>query len=259
MRVRLPSPHGPWVTRLLLALLALPPSSWAQTPDGGTDADASSTDSPQAGTVVTGTRLPRPIRDVPATTVVIPRAEIERSPTLTQDALVRTLPSANTFRRTPSLVSDPTAQGLNLRGLGPSGVARSLVLLDGLPVNDPFGGWIFWRSLPRLGLERIEVVPSGSSALYGSGALGGVVQLVSRPITGPSLEADLSVGNLDTGHLAARAAERWGPSAPRWRRSCSPATATPSSSPRSEAPSTRPRPATTPCSMAAWRRTPRTP
>ncbi|WP_370643923.1 TonB-dependent receptor plug domain-containing protein [Myxococcus sp. RHSTA-1-4] len=163
-----------------------------------------------AGTVVTGTRLPRPIRDVPATIVVIPRDEIERSPTLTQDALVRTLPSAATFRRTPSLVSDPTAQGVNLRGLAPSGVARGLVLQDGLPVNDPFGGWVFWRSLPRLGLERIEVVPSGGSALYGSGALGGVVQLLSRPITGPGLEADLSYGNLDTGLLAARGTERWG-------------------------------------------------
>ncbi|RYZ41585.1 MAG: TonB-dependent receptor [Myxococcaceae bacterium] len=75
-------------------------------------------------TVVTATRLPRPLRDVPATTVVISRDEFERSPTLTQDALVRTLPSAATFRRTPSLVADPTAQGLNLRGLAP--IARAI-------------------------------------------------------------------------------------------------------------------------------------
>lgn len=193
-----------------LGALSEPPGDAA---DAGTNVP--STQLPEeeeapARTVVTGTRLPRPIRDVPATTVVIPRAEIDRSPTLTQDALVRTLPSAATFRRTPSLVADPTAQGLNLRGLAPSGVARSLVLLDGIPINDPFGGWVFWRSLPRLGLDRIEVVPSGGSALYGSAALGGVVQLVSRPITGPSLDADATYGNLDTGLLAARAAERWG-------------------------------------------------
>ncbi|AKF83906.1 ligand-gated channel protein [Myxococcus fulvus 124B02] len=162
-------------------------------------------------TVVTGTRLPRPIRDVPATTVVLPREEIDRSPTLTQDTLVRSLPSVATFRRTPSLVSDPTAQGLNLRGLAPSGVARTLVLLDGVPVNDPLGGWVFWRSLPRLGLERIEVVPGGGSALYGSSALGGVVQLISRPITGPALDADVSYGNRGTGLVAARGAQRWGP------------------------------------------------
>ncbi|WP_407667512.1 TonB-dependent receptor [Myxococcus dinghuensis] len=173
-------------------------------PPVDTDAPAAST-----RTVVTGTRLPRPVRDVPATTVVLPREEIDRSPTLTQDTLVRTLPSAATFRRTPSLVSDPTAQGLNLRGLAPSGVARTLVLVDGVPANDPFGGWVFWRSLPRLGLDRIEVVPGGGSALYGSAALGGVVQLFSRPITRTTLDADLTLGNLDTGRVAARAAHRW--------------------------------------------------
>ncbi|AGC48599.1 TonB dependent receptor [Myxococcus stipitatus DSM 14675] len=164
-----------------------------------------------ARTVVTGTRTPRPVRDVPSTTVVLPREEIDRSPTLTQDSLVRTLPSVATFRRTPSLVADPTAQGLNVRGLAPSGVARTLVLLDGVPVNDPLGGWVFWRSLPRLGLERIEVVPGGGSALYGSSALGGVVQLISRPIAGPALDADVTYGNRGTGLLAARGAQRWGP------------------------------------------------
>ncbi|MFY2563503.1 TonB-dependent receptor domain-containing protein [Corallococcus terminator] len=175
-------------------------------------APATETAEPSASsrTVVTGTRLPRPVRDVPATTVVLPREEIDRSPSLTQDTLIRSLPSVATFRRTPSLVSDPTAQGLNLRGLAPSGVARTLVLLDGVPVNDPLGGWVFWRSLPRLGLERIEVVPGGGSALYGSSALGGVVQLISRPITGPAVDADLSYGNRDTGLLAARGAQRWG-------------------------------------------------
>ncbi|AKQ63223.1 Colicin I receptor precursor [Myxococcus hansupus] len=189
------------------------PSAPGPTTRGNTsDAPVAQKTASDAGqTVVTGSRRPRPARDVPATTTVIPRTEIDRSPTLTQDTLVRTLPSAATFRRTPSLVSDPTAQGLNLRGLAPSGVARSLVLLDGIPVNDPFGGWIFWRSLPRLGLERIEVVPSGGSALYGSGALGGVVQLVSRPITGLQVDADASYGNANTGLVAARAANSWGP------------------------------------------------
>nr|WP_224247002.1 TonB-dependent receptor [Hyalangium gracile] len=171
---------------------------------------ADTADVPQ-GTVVTATRLPRPVRDVPATVTVIPRAEIDRNPSLTQDSLLRTLPSAATFRRTSSLVSDPTAQGLNLRGLAPSGVSRSLVLVDGLPANDPFGGWVYWRALPRLGLDRVEVVPSGGSALYGSAALGGVVQLFSRPITGRSIEGDVAYGMLGTGQLALRATDRWGP------------------------------------------------
>ncbi len=162
------------------------------------------------GTVVTATRLPRPERDVPATITVLPRAELDRSPALTTDTLLRTVPSAATFRRTASLVSDPTAQGLNLRGVGPSGVSRTLVLLDGVPVNDPFGGWVYWRALPRLGLERIEVAPGGGSALYGSSALGGVVQLVSRPLGPSTLEGELLAGSFGTAFLAARATGRLG-------------------------------------------------
>lgn len=215
-----PLPSTRFAAGLGLGLLLLagraaadPPEDPSQTPVSETAAPQSLPDdepAPSQGTVVTATRLPRPVRDVPATVTVIPRSEIDRSPTLTQDSLLRTLPSAATFRRTSSLVSDPTAQGLNLRGLAPSGVSRSLVLVDGLPANDPFGGWVYWRALPRLGLERIEVVPSGGSALYGSAALGGVVQLFSRPITGSSLEADAAYGLLGTGQLAARGSERWG-------------------------------------------------
>lgn len=216
--------HFPsWRLGALAALLAVG-TTWAEEGRGPTaptqaerDAEAAGTPPPEdkpsevRGTVVTATRLARPVRDVPTTVIVLPRAELERSPTLTQDALLRTVPSAATFRRTSSLVSDPTAQGLNLRGLAPSGVSRSLVLMDGVPVNDPFGGWVYWRALPRLGLERVEVVPSGGSALYGSAALGGVVQLVSRPIDGRSIEGDVAVGLLGTGLFAARVADRWGP------------------------------------------------
>lgn len=192
--------------RLALLVLLLTGVAAAEPPAAAGETEPTT---PQ-GTVVTATRLPRPVRDVPATVIVLPRAEIDRSPSLTQDGLLRTVPSAATFRRTASLVSDPTAQGLNLRGLAPSGVSRSLVLVDGLPANDPFGGWVYWRALPRLGLERVEIVPSGGSALYGSAALGGVVQLFSRPITGPSIEGDVAYGLLGTGQLAARATDRWG-------------------------------------------------
>ncbi|HZH03757.1 MAG TPA: TonB-dependent receptor, partial [Myxococcaceae bacterium] len=103
------------------------------------------------------------------------------------------------------------SQGLNLRGLGPSGASRALVLWDGVPVNDPFGGWVYWRALPRLGLERVEVVPGGGSALYGSSALGGVVQLLSRRPEPGTVEADLLGGSRGTGLIAARVSHRHGP------------------------------------------------
>ena len=160
--------------------------------------------------VVTATRAPRPIRDVPTPVTVLPRSEIARSPSQTLDELLRIIPSFATFRRTSSLVSDPTAQGVNLRGVGPSGVSRTLVLLDGLPANDSYGGWFYWRSIPRLGIERIEVAPGGGSALYGNYALGGVVQILSRPIDRAELDADGSLGLPRQGSATARGAGRLG-------------------------------------------------
>lgn len=162
-------------------------------------------DEPEYGAVATATRQARPARTVPATVSVLRRAEIDQNPTQTTDSLLRTLPSVLTFRRSTSLTADPSSQGLNLRGVGPSGVSRTLVLVDGAPANDPFGGSIYWRSLPRLGIERVEVVPGGGSSLYGSAALSGVVQLFSRPFT-RSFEADASYGMLNTLQLAARGA-----------------------------------------------------
>src|SRR5262249_18975656 len=162
-------------------------------------------------TVVTATRTSRRVRDVPTPVTVVPRTEIVQSPTQTLDELLRMLPSFATFRRTNSLVSDPTAQGVNLRGIGPSGVSRTLVLVDGLPANDAFGGWFYWRQLPRIGIERIEVAPGGGSPLYGNYALGGVVQVFSRPVEGSELDADGSGGYPRQFALAARAADRFGP------------------------------------------------
>jgi iron complex outermembrane recepter protein len=161
--------------------------------------------------VVTGLRLPRPVADVPAAMLVLDRHELDRSPHALADDLVRTLPSAGTFRRGSSLAADPTSQGLNLRGVGPSAVSRALLLRDGVPANDPFGGWIYWRAISPLGVERIEAAPSGASALFGDFALGGVVHVVSRPIAARELRALVAAGSHDTRRAAIRASDRRGP------------------------------------------------
>ncbi len=164
---------------------------------------------PAYGAVATATRASRAPQHASANVSLLAPDQIANHPSLTADALIRSLPSAATFRRSASLVADPSSQGLNLRGIGPSGVSRALVLVDDVPVNDPFGGWVYWRALPRLGLERVELVNGGASALYGSGALGGVLSLIPRPIAGASADADASYGSFRTTLLAARAAQRW--------------------------------------------------
>lgn len=174
-------------------------------PDGGSPTPAA------LETVVTATRAPRPVREVTSTVTVIPRAELERSPGVRVDDVLRSaVPSFATFRRTSSVAADPTAQGVSLRNVGPSGVSRALVLLDGVPVNDPFGGWVYWRALPRLGLERVELAPGAASALYGSAALGGVVELFSRGSLERGLDLDAEWGTRRSLDVALRAADRWG-------------------------------------------------
>ena len=131
---------------------------------------------------VTATRNEQRLGDVPASVSVVDRETIRRSPAVVADDVLRSVPTFSLFRRTSSLQAHPTAQGVSLRGIGPSGVSRSLVLIDGVPFNDPFGGWVYWTRVPLESVDRIEVVDGTSSSVYGNYAMGGVINVVSaRP------------------------------------------------------------------------------
>jgi outer membrane receptor protein involved in Fe transport len=157
---------------------------------------------------VTELRSPRPQSTDPAAVTVLDRAALDHIPAALLDEIVRAVPSAGTFRRSSSAIADPTSQGLNLRGLAPSGVSRALVLRDGVPQNDPFGGWVYWRAQPRSAIERISIQPSGASALFGNFGLGGVMAIASRPID-DEVEAAISGGSRGTGQVTVRAAQRF--------------------------------------------------
>ncbi|MDE2180853.1 MAG: TonB-dependent receptor, partial [candidate division NC10 bacterium] len=148
--------------------------------------------------VVSASRVEQRLRDVPANVTVITREEIEQSPARTVDDLLRQVPGFSLFRRSSSLVTHPTAQGVSLRGIGPSGVSRTLVLLDGVPLNDPFGGWVYWSKVPLESVERIEVTRGGGSGVYGNYALGGVINIITRRPEARVAQAKLDLGNRDT-------------------------------------------------------------
>src|SRR5205814_1444241 len=99
---------------------------------------------------------------------------------------------------TSSVVGHPTTQGLSLRGIGPSGTSRALVLVDGVPVNDAFGGWVYWNRIPLQGIQQIEVVRGGGSSAWGNYALGGVVQVITRRPTERAAFFEGSYGTRDT-------------------------------------------------------------
>jgi outer membrane receptor protein involved in Fe transport len=151
-----------------------------------------------APTVVTTSRLPQPADNLAATVHVLAADELQAAPTATLDGALRNLPGFSLFRRSDSLTANPTAQGVSLRGLGPSGASRSLVLLDGIPLNDPFGGWVAWTKVPRENLLKVEVIPGGGASAWGNAALGGVVQVLTRTSEAPETLAAATIGDFGT-------------------------------------------------------------
>jgi outer membrane receptor protein involved in Fe transport len=148
--------------------------------------------------VITPSRLEQEAGDAPASVTVITAEDIKSSPYIMLDDLLRQVPSFNLFRRSSSVVGHPTTQGVSLRGVGPSGASRALVLVDSLPINDPFGGWVPWSRVPLLGVDQIEVVRGGGSALWGNGTLGGVINVLTRRPTERVAILDTSFGSYDT-------------------------------------------------------------
>lgn len=146
---------------------------------------------------VTATRSETRLSDTPASVVVISDETLARTAAPTLDDALRQVAGFTLFRRSGSRTANPTAQGVTLRGIGASGASRALVLDDGIPLNDPFGGWVYWGRVPRTAVDRAEILRGGASDLYGSSAMGGVVQFVRKRSGGPASE--VSVGSHETG------------------------------------------------------------
>jgi outer membrane receptor protein involved in Fe transport len=127
------------------------------------------------------------------------------------DALRQETPGFTLFRRSSSRTSNPTTQGVTMRGLSASGASRTLVLAGGVPLNDPFGGWVYWGRVPQAAIERIEVVRGGLSDLYGADAVGGVIHIVPFDATRTSARASVEAGQLDTNRLSMFAGTAFGP------------------------------------------------
>ena len=119
---------------------------------------------------VTAARLPPTAADAAFSVVRLDQRVLERSVRL--DEALRTVPTVSLFRRTSSLAANPTTQGISLRAIAPSGAGRTLVTLDGVPLNDPFGGWVIWSQVAPESLDRVDVVRGAGGALDDAGGLG---------------------------------------------------------------------------------------
>ena len=156
----------------------------------------------QEEVVVSATRSGTRLSETPGSMVRLSGTDVAASPSLTVDDILRQVPGFSLFRRSSSRTANPTSQGVSLRGLGASGPSRALVMEDGIPLMDPFGGWVYWTRIPSIEISSVEVFRGGSSNLYGSDAMGGVVQFITREAEGPAFSLETSYGNEQTPNLS---------------------------------------------------------
>src|ERR1700761_2283302 len=138
---------------------------------------------------VTAYRTPLAESASPASVRLVTGEELRSAAPVTLDDRLRQVPGFELFRRSSSLVANPTSQGVSLRGLGSTAASRTLVLVNEIPLNDAFGGWIYWDEMPELSIADVTVVRGGASDLYGSSAVGGVVEIL--PVTAERNHAEL--------------------------------------------------------------------
>ena len=126
------------------------------------------------------------------------------------DEALKQAPGFSLFRRTSSLAANPTTQGVSLRAIAGSGASRALVTLDGVPQNDPFGGWVIWSALPSAAIDSAALVRGAGAGPYGAGALTGVVALSEMDQVPGGIAADASYGSLGDVQGQAVASARFG-------------------------------------------------
>lgn len=158
---------------------------------------------------VTGLQLPEAVGQGAYSTTQLSEDELDNFDQL--DAALEQVPGLSLFRRTTSLSANPTTQGVSLRAIAPSASSRALVLLDGVPLNDPFGGWVIWSALPTEGIGGAEIIRGAGSGPYGAGALTGTLLLRERDDFDGIAQADISGGSLDTFRAGASGGATLGP------------------------------------------------
>lgn len=168
-------------------------------------------DVPVREIVVTGQGLEPSAMAEAYSTVIIRRDRGAASASGRLEDLLGSLAGFQQFRRSDSRASNPTAQGVTMRGLGGNATSRSLVVLDGVPVTDPFFGHVPFSALPWERLRLVAISRGGGSGPFGAGAVAGTIDMVSvNPADLPMGETSLLGNDRGESELSATAAPRLG-------------------------------------------------
>ena len=146
--------------------------------------------------VVTGKSLPNPAAARAYDVESIDHKELTDAPSHRIDEILKQVPGLQLYRRSASTSGHPTSQGVTLRALGGNASSRALLILDGVPQSDPFGGWVNWPAYDPAGLEQVRVIRGGGSVASGPGALAGVIEMDS--LTSAGVDASIEGGSRDS-------------------------------------------------------------
>ncbi len=129
--------------------------------------------------IVTGHGLDAAPSTIAYSSLVISRDQLQSSASGRIEDALSNVAGFQQFRRSDSRSSNPTAQGVTLRGLGGNASSRALVLLDGVPMIDPFFGHVPLSAIAPDQIDLIRVTRGGGSGPFGAGALTGTIELES--------------------------------------------------------------------------------
>ncbi len=145
---------------------------------------------------VTGRGLASRPGDATLDTVAIDADRIAATAANRLETLLTDVAGLQQFRRSDSRSANPTSQGVSLRGIGGNASSRALLILDGVPQADPFGGWVPFPAYALDRLALVRVTRGGGSGYFGAGALAGTIELESGgPGEQRSLTASLAYGS----------------------------------------------------------------
>ncbi|MEE4293227.1 MAG: TonB-dependent receptor [Xanthomonadales bacterium] len=162
--------------------------------------------------IVGATRAPAMLMEIPANASLLDREDIEEFSMRTVDDILRQIPGFSTLRAEDSISSAAVVNTVSLRGLGGNAASRTLVMLDGIPLNNPNSSEIFWARIPKHQIERIEVVRGGGANSWGNLSMGGVINIVTEKPREDGLGFTGSLGyplTIDAGLSASDVAGKW--------------------------------------------------
>jgi outer membrane receptor protein involved in Fe transport len=131
-------------------------------------------------------------------TTVMTREQVQSMPQTGIDQIVNKIPGIWTFT-IPTGELHPTGQPFNIRGFGTSTTINTLVMVDGVPMNDPYFRTVDWSQVAKESIQSIEVIRGGgATSLWGNMAMGGIVNIITKEPTSTGLTGDASYGSYNT-------------------------------------------------------------